>query len=145
MSDEDPKQPRRRFLNVAIGGTGVAFGATVLYPVARFVEPGARPPSGTVRVGKVTDFPIGAAKTVLVDDRPVIVVRAADGAMRAFLAICSHLQCVVAWVPERSQFECPCHKGVYSADGLNIGGPPPRPLEELVVTQSDGDVLVGRA
>jgi Rieske Fe-S protein len=137
--------PRRDFLSIAVGGSMAAFAVAVGYPVARFIEPHARPPSGTATVGKIEDFPIGQAKIVLVAERPVLVIRTTDGQFRAFSAVCSHLQCVVNYVPERNQIECPCHQGIYSIDGQNISGPPPRPLEEMVVTVNEGSVIVSTA
>jgi cytochrome b6-f complex iron-sulfur subunit len=146
MSDEEAKsRPRRNFLNVAVGGSATAFVAAMGYPVARFVQPEVRTTSGPATVGKLEDFPAGTAKTVLANERPVLVIRAADGQFRAFSAICTHLQCVVGWSAERNQIECPCHGGVYSSEGQNIAGPPPRHLEELVVTLNDGAVIVSAA
>jgi Rieske Fe-S protein len=143
MSEDEPKNPpRRSFLNVAVGGSAAAFAIAVGYPVERFVETRARPPAGPTVVGKLEEFPPGAAKTVIVDERPVLVIRGADGQFKAFSAVCTHLQCVVAYSPEHNQIECPCHRGVYSVDGQNIAGPPPRPLDELVVSVSDGAVIV---
>ena len=145
-SNDDPKSiPRRDVLNVAVGGSAAAFAIAVGYPVARFVEPPARPSGGPVVVGKLEEFPTDAAKMVTVNDRPVLVFRSADGQVRAFSALCTHLQCVVSYSQERNQIECPCHRGVYSADGQNLDGPPPRPLDELTVTVSEGSVIVSAA
>jgi Rieske Fe-S protein len=135
-------RPRRSFLNVAVGGSAAAFTAAMGYPVARFAEPEARTTVGPATVGKLEDFPVGTARTVLAHERPVIVLRAADGTLRAFSAICTHLQCVVAWSADRKQIECPCHGGVYSSEGENIAGPPPRRLAEFAVTVSEGSVVV---
>lgn len=143
MSADEPKSPPRRdFLNLAVGGSAAAFAVAAGYPVARFVETRARPAAGPTVVGKVEEFPLGNAKTVVVDERPVLVIRGADGRFKAFSAVCSHLQCVVGFSAERNQIECPCHRGVYSIDGQNIAGPPPRPLEELAVSVNDGAVIV---
>lgn len=145
MSEEDPRGPRRRqFLNLAIGGSATAFGVAMGYPVVRFAAP--RPPmeSGPVGVGKIEEFPIGAAKPVLANDRPVLIVRDADGQVRAFSAICTHLQCIVGYNADRKRIECPCHQGVYSTEGQHISGPPPRNLDELQVAVSDGVVVVGK-
>lgn len=145
-SNDEPKNPPRRdFLNVAVGGSAAAFAVAVGYPVGRFVEPRTSPESGTASVGKLDEFPPGTSKTVLVDERPVLVIRTADGQFRAFSALCTHLQCVVAYAPERNQIECPCHKGLYSIEGQNIAGPPPRPLDEMMVTVNDGSVVVSKA
>jgi Rieske Fe-S protein len=144
MSEQKPEDaPRRDFLNVAIGGSAAAFAVAMGYPVARYAEPRPQVTKGPVTVGKIEDFPVGGSKTVLVHDRPVLLIRSTDGSLRALSAICTHLQCVVGWSAERNQIECPCHGGVYSADGQNIAGPPPRRLEELEVTVNEGSVIVG--
>jgi cytochrome b6-f complex iron-sulfur subunit len=142
MSNE-PESPRRRdFLDLAVGGSAAAFTVAMSYPVARYAEPRARVGTGPVSVGKLEDFPVAGARTVLVHDRPVLILRGADGQVRAFSAICSHLQCIVGYSAERNQIECPCHGGVYAADGQRLAGPPPRPLDELDVSINDGAVIV---
>jgi len=143
MSDNDDRKevPRRDFLNVAIGGSAAALAVAGGYPVVRYLEPPPSQSKGAVRVGELDKFPVGSVRTVLVNERPVLIVRSAQE-VRAFSAVCSHLQCVVAYSPERKQIECPCHGGVYSIDGRNLAGPPPRPLEELAVTIDEGVLLV---
>lgn len=42
--------------------------------------------------------------------------------------VCTHMQCDVHWDLNLQQFLCPCHGGLYSINGTNIGGPPPWPL-----------------
>jgi cytochrome b6-f complex iron-sulfur subunit len=127
---------------MAVGGTAAAFAVAVVYPLGRFIQPASRPPTGPSTIGKVQDFAPGTAKTVLIEDHPVLVIRTAEGEFRAFSALCTHLQCVVGYSPERNRIECPCHQGVYSVDGQNLSGPPPRPLDEYVVTLNDGAVIV---
>lgn len=41
---------------------------------------------------------------------------------------CAHLGCPVSWFPQSGLFMCPCHGGVYYADGKRASGPPPRDL-----------------
>jgi Rieske Fe-S protein len=41
---------------------------------------------------------------------------------------CAHLGCPVSWFPQSGLFMCPCHGGVYYADGKRASGPPPRGL-----------------
>jgi nitrite reductase/ring-hydroxylating ferredoxin subunit len=41
---------------------------------------------------------------------------------------CAHLGCPVSWFPQSGLFLCPCHGGVYYADGQRAAGPPPRGL-----------------
>ena len=146
MSSDEPKsRSRRDVVSLAVGGSAVAFAAAMAYPAARFIEPRPRPAAGPTSIGKADEYSPGSAKTVLVDERPVLVLRGADGQFKAFSAICTHLQCVVGYSAERNQIECPCHRGVYSVEGQNTGGPPPRPLEELEIIVSDGQVIVSKA
>jgi menaquinol-cytochrome c reductase iron-sulfur subunit len=41
---------------------------------------------------------------------------------------CAHLGCPVAWFPQSGLFMCPCHGGVYYANGERASGPPPHGL-----------------
>jgi len=144
--DETSKAPERRdFLGIAVAGSAGALAVALGYPVARFTEARTSPSAGPAVVGKVEEFPLGTAKTVLVGERPVLVIRAPDGRFQAFVALCTHLRCVVGYSTERNQIECGCHKGVYSIDGQNISGPPPRPLEALEVVVRGGSVVIGEA
>jgi Rieske Fe-S protein len=140
-NDEGKDLPRRDFLTVAAGGSAAALAVAGAYPVVRYLQPPVEPAAGTTPVGKLEEFPVGAVRTVLVAERPVLVIRTADE-VRAFSALCTHLQCVIQYSAEHKRFECPCHGGVYALDGTNIAGPPPRPLDELSVTVAEGTVLV---
>jgi menaquinol-cytochrome c reductase iron-sulfur subunit len=53
---------------------------------------------------------------------------------------CAHLGCPVSWFQESGLFMCPCHGGVYYANGERASGPPPRGLFHCVyrITQVDG-------
>jgi menaquinol-cytochrome c reductase iron-sulfur subunit len=55
----------------------------------------------------------------------------------AFGLNCSHLGCPVNWRAGAELFLCPCHGGVYYADGSVAGGPPPRPLVRYSVRIGD--------
>jgi Rieske Fe-S protein len=69
-----------------------------------------------------------------------------DGAdtVRAMSATCTHLGCQVQWDGEGKAFKCPCHGGVFAADGKVMAGPPPRPLDriEARIDPADASVLV---
>ena len=144
-NDDSRRVPRRDVLGAAVGGSAAAFTLAVVYPVARFVEPPSQPSGRAGRSRQARGVPDRQRKMVLVDDRPVLVLRSSNGELRAFSALCTHLQCVVSYSAERRQIECPCHRGVYSLDGVNIEGPPPRPLDELSVAVSEGSVIVSGA
>lgn len=42
----------------------------------------------------------------------------------ALSSVCPHLGCQVHWEPANNRFLCPCHNGVFRADGKGISGPP---------------------
>jgi menaquinol-cytochrome c reductase iron-sulfur subunit len=47
---------------------------------------------------------------------------------QVFAVNCAHLGCPVSWFPQSGLFMCPCHGGVYYADGTRASGPPPQGL-----------------
>lgn len=64
------------------------------------------------------------------------------GQVKAFSKICTHLGCEIEWNDQSKHFYCPCHEGFFAADGRNIKGPPPRPLDEFKVTLKDENIYV---
>ncbi len=65
----------------------------------------------------------------------------------ALIGVCTHLGCIPLWKPEGSDavkapyLHCPCHGGLYTPWGDNIGGPPPRPLH-VPPQKREGDKLI---
>ncbi len=65
----------------------------------------------------------------------------------ALVGVCTHLGCIPLWKPEGSDdvkapyLHCPCHGGLYTPWGDNIGGPPPRPLF-VPPQRREGDKLI---
>jgi len=55
---------------------------------------------------------------------------------------CAHLGCPVSWFAQSGLFMCPCHGGVYYADGERASGPPPRGLFHYVWRVRGGDLEV---
>jgi Rieske Fe-S protein len=76
--------------------------------------------------------------------RPGILVRTATGELRAFSAVCTHLNCTVQYRPDLSHIWCACHNGHFDLNGQNIGGPPPRPLEAYVVNVRSNQIVVSK-
>jgi menaquinol-cytochrome c reductase iron-sulfur subunit len=59
-----------------------------------------------------------------------------------FAINCTHLGCPVSWIPGGKIFLCPCHGGVFNADGTVAGGPPPRPLFQYQTRVLNGDLQI---
>lgn len=147
---------RRRFLTrlslTLAGACAVVIGA----PSAGFVlAPLFRKVAGAWRdVGRIDDFAIGETVSVVFEDpSPLpwagVTARAAawlrrndDRSFTAFSAHCTHLGCPVRWMPGANLFLCPCHGGVYYADGSVAAGPPPHPLFRYEVRVVEATVQI---
>jgi Rieske Fe-S protein len=78
---------------------------------------------------------------------PAVLVRSQDGEYLAYSRKCAHLGCSVDFDSARRCLACPCHRGIYDArTGYVIYGPPPRPLDQIVLQMRAGGELwaVGR-
>lgn len=70
------------------------------------------------------------------------IVHNADGLLALYWK-CPHLGCTVPWAPNFQEFRCPCHGSIYNYDGVNTGGPAPRPLDLMAIAvQPSGDIVV---
>jgi Rieske Fe-S protein len=70
------------------------------------------------------------------------VRRLGGDTFQVFAINCAHLGCPVRWFPESGLFMCPCHGGVYYADGQRASGPPPRGLYEYQYKVEGGQLWV---
>jgi Rieske Fe-S protein len=73
---------------------------------------------------------------------PCWVRRLAGNRFQVFAINCTHLGCPVRWFPQSGLFLCPCHGGVYYADGSRASGPPPRGLYEYAYKVEGGQLWV---
>jgi Rieske Fe-S protein len=71
-------------------------------------------------------------------NEPAILVRPDADTILGFSQKCTHLGCVVFWVEEDSEFECPCHEGIFNLEGRPIAGPPDRPLARIGLETRNG-------
>jgi len=139
-ADTERSQGRRRFL-LGLSWTGVGLLLTTfLAAVLKFFWPrvSSRPPR-SVQVGFPEDFQPG--QVVYNRSRKLFIVRDAKGFI-SLSARCTHLGCMVVWNRDHRMFLCPCHGGKYDAEGRNVEGPPPRPLDILALRLDDSGVLV---
>jgi menaquinol-cytochrome c reductase iron-sulfur subunit len=56
---------------------------------------------------------------------------------------CAHLGCPVRYIQASQKFVCPCHGGIYDAQGKVAGGPPVRPLDRFYTRVRRGRVEIG--
>ena len=138
---------RRSFLDYLLGGAAMATLGAIVYPIFRFMSPPQviESTENSVVAAKLNEIPINSGKIFKFGNKPGILVRTATGEFKAFSAVCTHLECIVQYRSETKQIWCACHNGQYNLSGKNIGGPPPRPLEEFKVNTRGDDVVVSRA
>jgi Rieske Fe-S protein len=142
----EPPVTRRRLLDLFLTSSLGAVVVAALYPVLRFVlpPPVSEAPVTRVLAGKLSALPPGAGRLFRFGARPAILVRTPQGEVRAFAAICTHLNCTVQYRPDLQRLWCACHNGHYDLQGKNVAGPPPRPLEVYRVDLSGDDIYVTR-
>lgn len=107
-----------------------------------------------VPVGNVGDFPKGETKLISFQNPfsdpwdgatakiPAYVRHSAADEFTVFAINCAHLNCPVRWFAESQLFMCPCHGGVYYADGSRASGPPERGLFTYPLKVENGKLLI---
>src|SRR5437868_11336752 len=122
---------RRYFVNSLLGSGVVATAASIFYPILKFVIP---PPDSaesavmSVSVGRPDAIPPNSGTIFKFGGEPGLLIRSAEGELRAFSARCTHLNCTVQYDAGERSIICACHGGQFDLNGKNIAGPPPRPL-----------------
>lgn len=147
----DVQFDRRTFLDSLLAVGFVSTAAAIVYPVGRYLIPPAsgEPQTATAVAGLASELKPNSGKVFKFGNKPGIVVRTAEGELRAFSAVCTHLDCTVQFKADTSQLWCACHNGTYDLGGNVVSGPPPRGLEKFVVNvRGDGaeaEIVVSRA
>jgi Rieske Fe-S protein len=151
-------QTRRSFLAALLGVGSACIGGLLAVPLVRFAlfpilrrttelkaspvgamsefSSLAEPAMRTIQIEQVD----GWRKTVL--EKAVYVTKDAQGSLRVLSSVCPHLGCTVPWNKEKNQFACPCHGGIFAADGTRIDGPAQRGMDSLETSVQDGQLLV---
>jgi cytochrome b6-f complex iron-sulfur subunit len=155
MARDSPDTGRRGILSWFLGTSLSALFAAIAYPVVRFISPTELPEATTNRIeaGPTNDPELidKGYKIVRFGAEPVILVRAAQGDLRAFSATCTHLDCIVEFQPKMKRIWCNCHNGEYDLNGQVVAGPPPKPLRryEVHVLESKagaaGTIVISRS
>ncbi|HTX42594.1 MAG TPA: Rieske 2Fe-2S domain-containing protein [Acidobacteriaceae bacterium] len=140
----DPGTVSRRWLllraGIVLNGlTGVALAVPILrYLLAPWKKDSSF--NAWISLGPIDAFPTGETRLAYyrnpsrnpwdgqTDDIACYVRRETSSQFRVFAINCAHLGCPVRWFPQSQLFMCPCHGGVYYADGSRASGPPERGL-----------------
>jgi menaquinol-cytochrome c reductase iron-sulfur subunit len=145
---------RRQFLSrlsVTLSALGAAL---VAIPSVGFLLGLRKTPQVWRTVGKLSDFRLGSTVNVsFVDPSPLPwsgvtgqtaawLRRVDDDQFIAFSMNCTHLGCPVRWLADANLFMCPCHGGVFYANGSVASGPPPKPLNQYPVRVQNDEVQI---
>jgi Rieske Fe-S protein len=126
-------------------GLSAIAGVLVAIPLVGYVVGNRKRKVAWVELGAISDFGLNQTRLVTFDNplrKPWDGITSQTGVFvryqgtseekgEQFLVLsvnCAHLGCPVSWFPQSELFLCPCHGGVYYADGSHASGPPPRGL-----------------
>lgn len=149
---------RRRALNLLIAGMNALIAGVLAVPVFGYVLTPLLRAGGAgewIPLGLVEDLQGGteprrvdfrykndSGYTVETVNGYAYVIGGEGSSLRVLSPICTHMGCNVAWNGERERFLCPCHGGQYTAEGRNVAGPPPRPLDQLAHRVENGVLMI---
>jgi cytochrome b6-f complex iron-sulfur subunit len=147
---------RRRFIDWVLSRTlttwllSTGFGGlltAVLYPVGRYLVPPEAEESAVSSVTlplRTTDVRDNTGTIFKFGRQPGILIRTPSGELRAFSALCTHLDCIVQYREDLGHIWCACHNGHFDLTGRNVSGPPPEPLTPFEVRVRGDQIIVNR-
>lgn len=138
---------RRSFLNALLGITAAGWLGSILFPIVEYFKIPARKDEepASIVAANIKNLKPNQGVVFKFGSTPALLIMDPDGQLRAFSAVCTHLDCTVQYRPDMQKIHCACHGGTYDLNGRNIAGPPPRPLTQYRVVQKGDDVVVYRA
>lgn len=158
ISKDNKNISRRSFLGYITGYIIAFIGSLVAVPsLGSFISPALKqsPSVSWEKLGPVNKFnaiePKIAGVSIVKQDgwiekrtpKLVWVLRTGEKDFKVYNAQCTHLGCIVDWVPETATFNSPCHGGVFAKDdGKVLAGPPPRPLDTLEYKIEESELWV---
>lgn len=142
MSEElfHEKYKRRDFLNYILSIGFLGWIGAILYPLYSYLIPPKSPDVdvSNVSIGKASEIEANSSKMFKLGNKPGILIKTKEGELKAFSATCTHLDCTVQYSKDENLIWCACHNGRYDLNGINISGPPPKPLTRFdIVVQKD--------
>lgn len=146
--NKEPKlKSRRKFLDIVLQSSILAFLISAFYPIISYLIPPKKnePKPKSVVAAKVGDLKPNSGMIFRFGREPGILIKTSKGELKAFTATCTHLACIVQYRPDLEHIWCACHNGHYNLNGVNIAGPPPRPLTPFKVNVKNGQIYVSVA
>lgn len=137
---------RRIFLNTLLFGWIAAFFSGLFYALLKFAFPtlGKEPDFVVLNWKDFSALPANSVKPFAWGGTVGLYYRKADGSAIALKGVCSHMECNVAFKPAEKRFYCACHEGWFDENGVNVAGPPPKPLEVFTVSREGEKLIIAR-
>lgn len=146
--DEEAQVTRREFCNFLFLTSSALFLGAAGFAGKSVYDSKFEPQFAPVKIEGADDLQVGSSLNFGYpnENDSAILIRAADGKFYAYGQKCTHLSCPVYYEKRRDRIECPCHEGGFDVyDGRNIYGPPPRPLDKILIEERNGEIwAVGR-
>ncbi|MFQ5840162.1 MAG: Rieske 2Fe-2S domain-containing protein [Candidatus Methylomirabilales bacterium] len=125
MTQPAPKT-RRDWLAVILMGVGLvlSYGMLTVEGLLFLLPQRLKPRTRRLFAGRIDQYQVGSVQSVYdLQGNQILVKRSATG-LQAFSSVCPHLGCRVHWESDKHRFFCPCHGGVFNAEGVATAGPP---------------------
>ncbi|MDL0088781.1 ubiquinol-cytochrome c reductase iron-sulfur subunit [Campylobacter gastrosuis] len=137
------KQERRDFIGIAFGAVAAVGGAFSLVAMKKTWDPLPSVRAAGFTSVDLTPMKEGEIRQVEWRKKPIFIFKKEANAKPneardvvvgsdryiVVIGLCTHLGCIPEWKSSKNAFVCACHGGEFNADGENIFGPPPRPLD----------------
>eukprot|EP00798_Chlamydomonas_sp_ICE-L_P018076 gene18076-24499_t len=156
VSADVPDMEKRKTMNLLLAsGVGLPIGVMTV-PFAVFFYPPSVGGDGGGTVARdalgnditlkswLKTHPLGDRNLTqgLKGDPTYLIVK--DGEIESYglNSVCTHLGCVVPWVPSENKFKCPCHGSQYNSEGKVVRGPAPLSLALAHIDIDESDHVV---
>ncbi|HSF16912.1 MAG TPA: Rieske 2Fe-2S domain-containing protein [Vicinamibacteria bacterium] len=126
---ESRRSTLKRLAGYLMGGGLVAAYGSLAAVAARFLYPARPAETGFLFVTDLASLGVGESLLYTTPNGATVNVtrKGAGGGIEDFLAlssVCPHLGCQVHWEPQNDRYFCPCHNGIFTPEGVGVGGPP---------------------
>ena len=141
--DEEAQVTRREFCNFLFLTSGALLASTAGVAAKAAYDRTEMETFSPARVDGAETMQPGEALNFHYPDEhdTAILIRDREGNYHAYGQKCTHLTCPVYYAKENDRLECPCHEGGFDVRTGNVlYGPPPRPLDRVVIEQRNGEV-----
>lgn len=135
-------ESRRSFMGAAFGTVAAVGGIFALGAMKKTWDPLPSVKAAGITTIDLSSMKPGEFRTASWRKKPIFILKkdadmkrdkkrdiiVGGDAYTITIGLCTHLGCIPAWVPSKMIWHCPCHGGEFNASGINIFGPPPKPL-----------------